>query len=548
MTRATAKARRVIRRAIEPVAGFGLARHVESLEQRVLLSHVFTASEASAITTGLNSVADWAGNLPQYGTLPTILPGVTTSMGMAADLKDALHDQLYVPVSNYLATASPTDTGLGTLLGTLSATAGNLTFTVSSTSGGEVSGANGNSYQFHLSMSAQRVLGNMPIDLGYQWHGLNINPDSSGVVTLNAGATVGLTFGLGEGNYTAAPNAFYVKFDALAFNADINSTGLNFAADVGILGVSIVNGSVVTHAAQAFSVTDPDHDAAGAITLPELQGTALTTLAPSISKTGTAHISLPVQYNFDAMPQPGGSNPKITLDSNDISNFYQTQMSYSADFFPLLPFGGMTAADLLPAIQQITTSLTNISPLSTVIAPFVPSKSLSDLFGFSGVISSISSGLGSGSVPTFHNVQALETIWAAALGVPASALSATYSPTTQILSWHISVGKTNDLSTAPISLTAGLQPLSLSSSAGTVSLTTNASFDTMLGIHLVPKIASLTGGAALPANGQFAGTTTFQLAIGDGAPETLVVHGDPTNVGIDDLVSDFNAALIGAPQ
>ena len=111
-------------------------------------------------------------------------------------------------MANYLTAPGATDTGVSTLLDTLSANTGNLALTVNQvkTGGGEISTAYGSTYEYELAFALTRTLSGTGVDLGEKWRGLNIKADASGSVTFTATANVESVLRAGTGGlYTLRP-------------------------------------------------------------------------------------------------------------------------------------------------------------------------------------------------------------------------------------------------------------------------------------------------------------------------------------------------------
>ena len=324
---------------------------------------------------------------------------------------------------------------------------------------------------------------------------------------------------------------------------------MNFGIDIGMLGGQVSGGSLSVNALAGVTVTNPDADRGRGNHDRGTDGDA--NGEPGDDYTdGDSKCFVPGQCELWQLCATG--TPTLLLNSSNIYQSATNQMTYNTAFNQLTPFGSMGAADVLPAIGQIATSFAAViggSPLGTTSLPFVPSRSFGSLLDFAGIFSSnISDVLSSGGTATFHNAQTLQQQWATALGVSPASLNGSYDPATHLLTWHIAKSETTSATSSPLDLSAGLQPLTLTSSSGSVTITANASLDTVIGIRLDPMVAKITGAAALPGDGRFVGTSTFQIAVGDAAPVTVTVNGTSTNtnVGIDDIVADFNAALATA--
>lgn len=103
----------------------------------------------------------------------------------------------------------------------------------------------------------------------------------------------------------SADDAFFLKFDSFDLAGDIHATGLNFAVSVRIPGRSFSGGSVNLDADVQINVANPDADAAGHVTLGELQGTTLESLIGLNFAGAMVNADLPITISALGSFNPG---------------------------------------------------------------------------------------------------------------------------------------------------------------------------------------------------------------------------------------------------
>ncbi|MCX5661043.1 MAG: hypothetical protein NTW19_15245, partial [Planctomycetota bacterium] len=529
---------------------------LEALESRILLAsapyqdHNLTNPDRIGILNGLSNIAaGFYNQLERTGTLAQQIPGIKESLGNAADVGHALQKQIYDPISTFLEINPNSSTDqLISKLKTLNATVGNLTFSIDpNVTGGLLTSATvGDDIEFNLIVHVSRSLSSK-VDLGRRWESLSINADETGVVPTTVSATLDFQFGVGQGNFLLGPNNSFVKFNQLAYAADVNTSGLNFGVDIGFLGATVQNGSFNLHATADVAIGDPTPDVRGVILTFSQLSTALGSFT-TMTGGGTANINLPLAASLGGYTAAG--TPTISLSSNAILGATPVEMTTNAAFDPLLNFSTFTSGSFNNLLGQLGSWL-NMLRLSSQFdaqVPWVDPTKLSALIDLEKAFNDrvVSPLTGPLSTPTYHNAQTFTTALAAALGVSEASLAPHYDPATSDLTYHVNFTQALASTTEQLNLTAVPEPLQILSNAGDVTLTPTAHLDMVFGAHFSPLQATLTSGADAPANGRFTGTAVFTLKNGQAAPVNVSVAGDATNNSMDDLVADFNAALAAA--
>ena len=196
-------------------------------------------------------------------------------------------------------------------------------------------------------------------------------------------------FGLGQAGYTPAANAFYTRFTTLSVGGFSECDGDELWDRYRHAGRgSVSGGSLSVNALAGVTVTNPDADPAGAITIAELTETPMGSLA-TITPTGTANASFPVSASFGSFVPTG--TPTLLLNSSNIYQSATNQMTYNTAFNQLTPCrqhgGRRMSCRPLGRSRHRSLAVIGGSPLGTTSLPFVPSRSFGSLLDFAGIFS-----------------------------------------------------------------------------------------------------------------------------------------------------------------
>src|SRR5262245_8537161 len=272
---------------------------LEAIEPRLLLSaDMFSASQAAALTAGLQGLSTWANTLDQSGALAQALPTYTQNgtdpnlpklydtLGSKVDLGSQIDKLLATPTKNYFA-ANPTTANLSGLVTALDAV-----------NGVDVTGSmTGGAITLAVKLDASVAATTSKIDLIDAANGIQAkNPLEAGV---SGHLTFNFTFGLDLTAGLSASEAFFIQVpdDGLVLSAGSNKANIaGSGGRVGFLDVTFGDGStnskIDLDADVNVRFTNSEVNADGKVTLSELLGTELSSLVTQ-NATGSFGVSLP---------------------------------------------------------------------------------------------------------------------------------------------------------------------------------------------------------------------------------------------------------------
>src|SRR5579883_1848298 len=373
--------------------GFALPRQflgLEILEDRTLLSSGLTnvaisSSQLSLIQTGLQGVAQQVNTLSTDGNLNQQLPLVDQSIGQALNPGNLLQTRLVQPLQtgNYKSTND-----IVAALSGLNYSGGGVTFSVSNVTGGELTNAQGNELQFNLTIAATRTTtANVDLGSGVQSYGFSINPAK---VNLTSALVFPFTFGIDLTPGLAPSDAFFIRDNkpgqGLTMSASVQAANLNVGAHIGFLDAQVQKGSIDLVASQGVKLNDPDNDAQSNITLTEMQGTPLSTLATLAAPTSSLTASLPVTTNLYAV----SGTPTIALSDSNLFGGLAPTVNVNSDFGELLNFNHLSAGDISGLFTELGATLQHVgSNLNGNAAiPYV-GEQVSDVVDFTQMMSNL---------------------------------------------------------------------------------------------------------------------------------------------------------------
>ncbi len=245
------------------------------------------AAVAQALTDGLAALFDLTQQMSDTGALGTSIALIGGTVGEHLDPAGILADQLAQPVADFFASSAGAATfdDLVAELGSLSATAGDLTFTVHAATGQRV----GDELQIDLDISAGRSETGVTLDLATQLSDL-ITADVAADLT----STMQWQFQVGVAldQLPSSADAFFGRFQPLAIAADLAIPNAVFDARAGFLELAVGthNGNqsgIVLDADVQVNLLDTD--ASGRVTMAEFQGAMLDDVA---DQSGTALLDI----------------------------------------------------------------------------------------------------------------------------------------------------------------------------------------------------------------------------------------------------------------
>jgi len=527
---------------------------LETLEHRLLLAigpAPIDSAQQQCLEDGLDGLVVWADTLDRHGATAQPLPVVGLSLGQSLDLSDILDQGLVTPVKNYfLADPTPTTDELVSTLQGLGGSFGNLTITVPGTVTGGLDDQGG--YQelvFSLVFQGDRSL-STGISLGPKGDDLGFAFDPAISVALSTRTSLDFSFGMDLGAGLDPEDAFFVRVNGLDASADASGTGLSGAMNVGFYDAQLTSGSLSLDADLDVTLNNPDSDPHGSITLEELQATGLSslvTLTPSGSASGSLSVSASSFAGFD----PSSLAPVVTFSSGN--PFVAPDLSFNSDFDELLNFTNLNSHAMLGVVNQLGTWLDGLRT-TTVLDDalcLAAGTTLGDVLELGDMLADPQNGLNgllrdTQGAPIFDSAQTLVTALASVPGLTLGAVA--YNPTTNELSYHLTLAWTFGTATRPFGIDLDLSPLGSLSSSSTVAVETGATLEFTLGVDLSGYQAELVAEADGPANGQLGADAVFSLAVGTAPPVAVTVSKTDTdlNTNLDDLVGDFNTALVVA--
>ena len=507
----------------------------ESLEPRLLLSADLAPDLANTLSSGVSQFKDWAATLATYQQLGQQLPVVSTALGSAADLSGWLQTRLVDPVQSYLA-GGGTKTTDG-LVGALAGIPG-----LSAVSGDQY----GNQIRFDLVLDASRTLNGVNLAVPQSPNGLAITAEG-GALDLTASMRLDFSFGVDLTPGLSVDDAFFLKIDDFRLAGDIHANNLNFALNVGFLGASVANGTVSLDADLQVQLANPDGDAAGILTLGELQGTTLETLVTLNGAAATVNASLPITIAALGSFNPGAVQVAIT--GNPFTGVSASLTGANAP--EISNFGRLTPFAVNAAMQRLAQWLQDIGGSASVFGqdvPFADSTKMKDLLDFSTALTEVvNKQLKSAEgVPAFANAQQFADRLANLLGLTPGAIAAGYNPSTNQLTFFFRLDHSFANQNLPVGIDLNLDPLGGISTSSNLSVAADGRLQFTLGFDLSPFEATVLGALVLPANGVLSADATFQVAVNGAQPVAVTVARQAANTTRAQLITNINAALTSA--
>jgi hypothetical protein len=152
-------------------------------------------------------------------------------------------------------------------------------------------------------------------------HGLRVAPSQSVPVTVTAGLSFPFSFGIDLTPGLSPEEAFFVRGDALTLTGHIDEGSLAFPLETGFLGTQVLGGSVQFEVRVDATLTNPDDDPAGNITLAELWGTSLAALVTTEVARDEFTFDLPLKSfaTSDGVDRLGIQDVGVTITGQSLS-------------------------------------------------------------------------------------------------------------------------------------------------------------------------------------------------------------------------------------
>jgi len=444
---------------------------LEPLEPRLLLDATtpLLPAQVAALQTGLQGLSDWANTLDNFDKLSQNLPLVDKAVGDALDIGGLIKTKLVDPVTQHLTDAdpvtpgnqAPTPASLATFLAGLSNVSSVTPF------------VDPNEMHFGLILSPSKSA-SLPIDLGS--NDLGFVATSTPAVNFNTSLNLNFQFGLDLTPGLSAAESFFVRVNSFTAHGGVTATGLNFGAAMGFLGANVTNGTASLNADVSVALTDPN--ANGKITLTELQGTTLGSLA-NLSATSLLDVDLPLTATL------GTFNLNGTVHLDDANLFDVTPPGVTQTGLDEgLNFNQLTPDSVLAVIKSLRDQFDTLSSSSLLnkVIPFTSGQTLGSLLSLGSVFDNELIDLITASpTPNFVSVQDLASKLSSILDTPA-----TYDPGTDELRFDLGFSHTFAPASVPINLSLPLGSLGGITTSSTISLTASTDLTLKMIIDLTP--------------------------------------------------------------
>jgi hypothetical protein len=273
---------------------------IERLEDRRMLSgSPLTANEEQSLLSGLNSVAQWSTQLTSDGLMGQQLPLVNESVGQVVNVASALagvYSQLTTPGSAaFLPTNATSTAAVANSLQHL-ANIGNLQLTVNSAA--DNSSSSQQLLSFDLNITVKDTVA-ATADFNSLVNSSQVNFTNAANVNVQGELDLDINFGLSLQPGLTTDDAFFIQFNNLDAGATITqNNNLNLAAQVGLLGAQVQNGSFNLDAGLSGTFANPNPiSASNQFTVTQLQtdiASNVVTFAPTTSNSSDLSVNLPV--------------------------------------------------------------------------------------------------------------------------------------------------------------------------------------------------------------------------------------------------------------
>jgi len=347
----------------------------------------------------------------------------------------------------------------------------------------------------------------------------------------------------------------FLRVNDLSIDADLALENVDFDLALGLLGASIDDGTLTLAGDVDVTLHNPDGDAAGRVTVSELDGTAAGDLF-SLDAASSLDALLPVSAS--AGDFTAAADARIRLADDDLFDGVDIEPSFE-HLDTTLPFQHAQPSDIISSIETVAEGLSRFagSPVLETPLPFTEQTTVGDALDFGeGVLGSavdplletVETEAGDGSTRTveraaFATTGELAERLSTSLGVDESVIDIRYETATQELTLHVPASATLPSTDVPFNFGADAGPLGRLAAGGEVSIDAEVDAGFTVGLELVPVEAVVEASSDLPSDGRLAADARFDLAVGGAAPVTVTVAADGGNPGPQALVDDVNAAL-----
>ena len=252
-----------------------------------------------------------------------------------------------------------------------------------------------------------------------------------------------------------------IKVTAGQIEVQANSVNVrDFAANIGVMPVSVADDPVVLHAGLSMKFDEADDQ--GAITLEQLNDPFLNDALSTTQTASSLEGVLPIQHSFCSFLAPG-ADPRLAINFPNVFQFTGSEqlVTPNGDFAPLEVFESLSNVDVLGYLDALSTTLNNLSKALDFAKeiPFV-GKSLSSLIDVGAMIDGVIAELTNGTEVFFENFQDLVNGFANTFGMAVDALNLRCDPATNAVLMDLNLQQDFSVS-VPLNFGGALEPVSV---------------------------------------------------------------------------------------
>jgi Ca2+-binding RTX toxin-like protein len=496
------------------------------------------ATAYASISSGLAGLVSWAAGQ----TFPLVdAPG-----NIQNGLQNALQVGLVNPINAHLAQGPSisflTNGGFLSVLQGLGTKVGGLTVAVSGVT--QALNSAGTQITYSLDFQATNTAAVPLPSLGTQADrlGIQLNPSLTVDATTSVNFNFSFTIGL------ASPYAFSFSAPAggLSASVTINASNVSGAIAIGFLGGAIAGGTVQMNAQESNA------SALSSVTAANLPSLAL-------SPSSSLKVALPVTATLGTQTASG----TVTVSSSNLATTAPT-VTFSQGLSGWQDLGNVGADEVLGLLNQLGAELGQAATQAWAAKmqelPFLPSLSLSQAANIGQMFQAeVTSQLETWSatqqqeMPDFTTAQGLAGLLAQVLDVSPSSIVVAFNPTTNALTYQLSLTDYSFSALLAQSLQINLNQGTLANAGltkGQLSLVPEITANLTVGLDFSPvghgftltpttTLASLNGGAGVRIN---ASSPDLQVTMTDGSSFQVSLAGAKT---IQDVINDIEKASGG---
>lgn len=472
-------------------------------EPSSLLSDPLTApGVAPAIRSGLEAFVNWvdgsaagggpAASVDNFAELAKPLLFVDKTVGSAVQAADLLERFFLEPVAAYFAgDPTPTSPELVSALKALNRSQGDVTVNVAplNVSGGRNPLAPGSELLFHIVFDATRTTRDLPVQLAGGAAEAGFTLDDGATVDVIGSLHLDLTFGITLPSSASPEQQFFLRIDQFRIGADIHEVEYETTGRVGTLGVAVRHGTIDLDADVSLTPANPDGDAAGHLSLAELQGSSIAALIAETEASATLNAALPIGSDFGSCTGGAFPSTRPSITETDSDLFDETEPAVTTgNFENVQPANRITTQSMLDLLHQLNDWLGGFrdSSVFDTRIPFTRGTTLGEVFDVESafverVIARLESSPGT---PAFSTAQQLAEQLAAGLGIEPSVVDGKYNCLSDELSFHVRLHHEFAAESIPIDFSVHAGTLAELTTSSTLDLEAEVTLEFDFGIDL----------------------------------------------------------------